>query len=104
MRAQAGTSFSAGGSSAILATIEATGAIQSVFHLTLAASPILVARPLHPQMLQQLWLAACQSARLPISGFMAPAGSFLEATLVAADGERMLTSCLMSDAARGSTL
>ncbi|CAK0774353.1 hypothetical protein CVIRNUC_004160 [Coccomyxa viridis] len=78
------------GGSAILATIEATGAFQSAFHLTLAAGPILVARPLHPQTLQQLWLAACQSARLPISGFMAPTGSFLEATLVAADAAPLL--------------
>ena len=110
METQAETPFSAGGGSAILATIGATGAIQSAYHLTLpmAAGPILEARLLHPQMLsqmlQQLWLAACQSARLPISGFMALTGSFLEATLIAADGEWTLTSCLESDAARGNAL
>ena len=106
MEAQAETPFSAGGGSAILATIGATGAIQSAYHLTLpvAAGPILEARPLHPQALQQLWLAACQSARLPISGFMAATGSFLEATLAAADGEWTLTSYSESDAPQGSTL
>ena len=102
--AQGETAFSAGGGSAILATITATGAIHSAYHLTSAAGPILEARPLHPQMLsqmlQQLWPAACESAPLPISGFMAPTGSFLApigsflaATVVAAAGEWTLTSC-----------
>ena len=104
MEAQGEAPFPAGGGSAILATIGATGAIQSAFHLTLEAGPILVARPLHPQMLQQLWLATCQSACLPISGFMAPTSSFLEAALFAAEGEWTLTSYLESDAARESTL
>ena len=104
MEAQAETSFSAGSGSAVLATIEATGTVKSAFHLILAASPILVAGPLHCQMLQLLRLAACQSAPLPIRGFMPPTGSFLEANLVAADGEWTLTSCLKSDAALRRTL
>lgn len=84
--------------------LEATGTTHSIVQVHLPAGHMLEARLLISQMLQLLRLAGHQHAPLRFSGFMPPTGSFQEAILVAADGERTLTFCLESDAALGSTV